>query len=269
MKHFTIENETNNITVHAAAKEAEAVPNAERFSNEAELAKVAADWRMARLVEVWNSLPGVTPVTKLKDHSTAIARIWKAIENWSAAETEGTVQPEVETVPGDGAADVAPQSAPVAPEEPVAGEGTTPPAGTLTEPVVDKNQCEESLKNAAAMQSAFWAALRELERATGCELDSRTDFENVTVEQLLERRPKRRPRPAGAKTPRENSKTSQVIAILKRVEGASLEEIMAAMGWQKHTTRAMLSAGGSLVKNHGLTITSDKVGEQKRYYIRG
>jgi hypothetical protein len=33
---------------------------------------------------------------------------------------------------------------------------------------------------------------------------------------------------------------------------------MAAMGWQKHTTRAMLRAGGSLTKNHGLTVISEK-----------
>jgi hypothetical protein len=42
--------------------------------------------------------------------------------------------------------------------------------------------------------------------------------------------------------PREGSKTSQVIAMLKREGGATLEEIMTAMGWQKHTTRSMLSA---------------------------
>jgi hypothetical protein len=44
---------------------------------------------------------------------------------------------------------------------------------------------------------------------------------------------------------------------------------MSAMGWQKHTTRAMLSAGGSLVKNHRLTILSEQVGEQRRYCIKG
>jgi NAD(P)H-nitrite reductase large subunit len=32
------------------------------------------------------------------------------------------------------------------------------------------------------------------------------------------------------------SKTSQVIAMLKRKSGTTLEEIMTAMGWQKHTT---------------------------------
>jgi hypothetical protein len=47
MKSFTIDIETNNITVHASAKEAEGVPNSERFSNEAALAKLAANWPAA------------------------------------------------------------------------------------------------------------------------------------------------------------------------------------------------------------------------------
>jgi hypothetical protein len=35
MKHFTIENETNNITVHATGKDAKAVANAATFRDEA------------------------------------------------------------------------------------------------------------------------------------------------------------------------------------------------------------------------------------------
>lgn len=54
-----------------------------------------------------------------------------------------------------------------------------------------------------------------------------------------------------------------------RENGATLEEIMAAMQWHKHTTRAMLSAGGSLVKNHGLVITGEKDGDTRRYVIKG
>jgi hypothetical protein len=73
---------------------------------------------------------------------------------------------------------------------------------------------------------------------------------------------------ANSGTPREGSKTNQVIAMLKREGGTTLEEIMTAMGWQKHTTRAMLSAGGSLTKNHGLVITSEKVGEKRTYSIK-
>src|SRR5258708_29565333 len=80
MKTFTIENETNNITIHATKQEAEAVPGSECFGNEAALAKLAANWPTARLVEIWNSLPGETPVKKFKDRATAASRIWKAIQ---------------------------------------------------------------------------------------------------------------------------------------------------------------------------------------------
>ena len=67
LKTFTIENETNNITVQATTQDAEAVANAERFRNEAGLNKLVADWPAARLVEIWNSLPGVSPVKKFTD----------------------------------------------------------------------------------------------------------------------------------------------------------------------------------------------------------
>jgi uncharacterized protein YdgA (DUF945 family) len=73
---------------------------------------------------------------------------------------------------------------------------------------------------------------------------------------------------AGTKKTREGSKTSQVIAMLKREGGTTLEEIMTAMGWQKHTTRAMLSAGGSLTKNHGVVVTSEKTGDRRTYSIK-
>ena len=66
MKTFTIEDETNNITLHMTIQDAEAVSNAERFRNEAGLAKLAADWPAARLVDIWNSLPGAAPVKKSK-----------------------------------------------------------------------------------------------------------------------------------------------------------------------------------------------------------
>ncbi len=55
--------------------------------------------------------------------------------------------------------------------------------------------------------------------------------------------------------------------MLKAEGGTTLEEIMAKMGWLKHTTRAMLSAGGSLTKKHGLVVTSEKVGDKRVYRI--
>ena len=49
------------------------------FGSEAELSRLAGDWEMTRLAEIWNNLPGVTPLTRFKDRKTAIRRIWKAI----------------------------------------------------------------------------------------------------------------------------------------------------------------------------------------------
>jgi len=51
--------------------------------------------------------------------------------------------------------------------------------------------------------------------------------------------------------------------MLKRDGGTTLEVIMTAVGWLKH------SAGGSLTKKHGLVIVSKKVGEKRVYSIKG
>src|SRR5271155_4572261 len=81
MRTFAIERDTNNITVHGSVKEAEAFPDSERFGTEVALAKLAASWPAARLIDIWNGLPGATPVRKFKDRATAISRIWKAIQS--------------------------------------------------------------------------------------------------------------------------------------------------------------------------------------------
>jgi hypothetical protein len=240
MKTFTIENDTNDITIHASAKEAESVPNSERFGNEAALAKLAADWPAARLVEIWNSLPGETPVRKFKDRATAVSRIWKAIQSLGQAPPAAEEPARVpETAP---AAEI-PETAPVpeleageaAQPEEVIPESQEPAVGTTIAPQVpDVASSEPGAKKKAtrAKKTPVAATAKE----------------------------------AGA--PREGSKTSQVIAMLKRDGGVTLEEIMTAMGWQKHTTRSMLSAGGSLTKKHGLVVTSEKVGDKRTYSIK-
>src|SRR5580658_8664032 len=134
MKIFTIENDTNNITLHATVQEAEAVANAERFRNEAGLAKLAADWPAARLVEIWNSLPGVSPVKKFKDRQTAVSRIWKVLESLgqpvpAAAADEPTPVTEAAPVPDQiqEASETAPTTAAIAeaaPATPVTPQAT-------------------------------------------------------------------------------------------------------------------------------------------------
>ena len=57
-----------------------------------------------------------------------------------------------------------------------------------------------------------------------------------------------------------------MIELLKREGGVTLKELMAEMGWQSHTTRALMSAGGSLAKKHGLTVVSTKGENGSRVY---
>ena len=84
MTTFTIDPD-NNITAHATDDEAAAVSGADRFATAAEFAALAATWPIDRLVEVWNSLPGVSPVERFKDAKTAAGRIWKRIQSLGQA----------------------------------------------------------------------------------------------------------------------------------------------------------------------------------------
>ena len=63
---------------------------------------------------------------------------------------------------------------------------------------------------------------------------------------------------------RENSKQAQVIAMLKRPEGATIEQICEATGWQAHTVRGTFA--GAFKKKLGLTITSAKENGGERVY---
>ncbi len=75
--------------------------------------------------------------------------------------------------------------------------------------------------------------------------------------------------PAQAPTPvrtRDNSKQAMVIAMLRRSEGATINQICAATNWQAHTVRGTLA--GAFTKKLGLTITSTKdVGSERVYRI--
>ncbi len=64
------------------------------------------------------------------------------------------------------------------------------------------------------------------------------------------------------------TKLDAIIRLLKRPEGATLEDMVAATGWQKHTVRAALSH--ALAKKRGYQIVSDKpMGGQRIYKIVG
>jgi len=67
-----------------------------------------------------------------------------------------------------------------------------------------------------------------------------------------------------ARTPREGTKQATLIAMLRAPEGATIEEIMAATGWQSHTVRGAMA--GALKKKLGLEVASEKVENRGRVY---
>ena len=63
---------------------------------------------------------------------------------------------------------------------------------------------------------------------------------------------------------REGSKSSKVLDLLKRPDGATLAELIKATGWQAHSVRGFLS--GAVGKKLGLTVTSTKAESGERSY---
>src|SRR5258707_14456974 len=77
MTTYTIDTE-NSITAHSSKQEA---GEGESSSNQQELPSLVAEWPADRLIEVWNGIPGLTPVKKFTDRKSAVSRIWKAIQS--------------------------------------------------------------------------------------------------------------------------------------------------------------------------------------------
>jgi Protein of unknown function (DUF3489) len=81
--------------------------------------------------------------------------------------------------------------------------------------------------------------------------------------------PKKQAAPAAlgpkAVTPRRGSKLAEVIVLLNRNKGASLEELILATGWQAHTTRAALT--GLRKRGYGMERQRRGKGEASIYRI--
>jgi hypothetical protein len=171
---FTIDVD-NNITILASSQQTEErEEGSETFSSPHELTALAAKWSGSRLVEIWNSLPGVEPVERFTSRQVAATRIWKAIQNL----------------------------------QPAAGA-----SGRRLEP-------KEGKANKVSRRSGG----------------------------------------------RVKTKMAKVIALLQQPEGATLQAIMRATGWQPHSVRGFVS--GQLKKKLGLKVRSSKSDGERVYSIK-
>ena len=63
---------------------------------------------------------------------------------------------------------------------------------------------------------------------------------------------------------RSGTKQEALIAMLRAPDGATIEEIAAALSWRSHTVRGAIA--GALKKKLGLEVTSEKVADRGRVY---
>jgi hypothetical protein len=306
MKTFTIDTD-NNITVHSSRKAARDT-GAGVFASEQQLAELIGPDNQ-RLVEIWNSLPGVKPVIKFANRKVATERIWKAIQDLGeppAVALDAAAQ-EHETGTHTPAAELPAEETTLA-----STPSALPTETALTHAAVDPfllpgPQPSPVVEHLAHLGDAILtqAAPTELSAdPTHADADAARPREDVTLQGEIEPvaltppylgelepvarigtsqpqgatldagtlNPSRAEKAVKAKKasqsadttgPRVGSKTAQVVALLRRHNGATLEEIMQKMGWQRHTVRGFIAGA---MKKAGYAVESFKSEQGERAY---
>jgi len=114
-----------------------------------------------------------------------------------------------------------------------------------------------------ATKDAFAAlGIDPREEAPGSEAES-ADEAPAKVE-AKPNTPAKKPKTKAPKPPRKDSKQAQLIAMLRRAKGATIDEVVEALGWQPHTVRGAIA--GALKKKLGLEVTSEKDDKRGRIY---
>ena len=178
MNAYTIDAD-NNITVHATRKAARET-GAGVFDTAENLAELIGEDNK-RLVAVWNSLTGVTPVKKFASRAVGARRIFAEVQKLAAPAAAVALETKAETVPR-----------------------------------------ARNTKKARSVPMA--EAITKME-------------------------------------PKAGSKKEILLALISRNDGASLEELMAALHWQKHSVRGFIATLGKTV-----SIESFKTGQGVRTY---
>jgi len=98
--------------------------------------------------------------------------------------------------------------------------------------------------------------------------DAEADAANPAAAKV-DAKPDTRPKAPKSKEPkepraREGSKQTQLISMLRRAKGATIDEVVEALEWQPHTVRGAIA--GALKKKLGLDVTSEKDVKRGRVY---
>jgi uncharacterized protein DUF3489 len=133
-----------------------------------------------------------------------------------------------------------------------------PTAVNEGEIVVASNEELHAARLSGKRLLALWNALPDIEKRR------KVGDRGALIDQLwsaIEMLPDPEPQP-DEKRP---SKQDAVIAMLCRPEGATVDEVVSATGWQRHTVRGVFA--GTLKKKLGLTLASAKEERGRVYRI--
>jgi DNA invertase Pin-like site-specific DNA recombinase len=140
------------------------------------------------------------------------------------------------------------EEAPPVPDQ--AAEGSPPPTGaTIVDPT------------SAAFQAPAHATLRQVARAVLDAWDAKADGgmeEPMANLRIALGARSTRPAVTARRKPRDGTKQAQVIALLRRTEGATIAQIMEATGWQSHTVRGFFAG---MKKRLGIAVTAGERGK--------
>jgi hypothetical protein len=137
-------------------------------------------------------------------------------------------------------------------------EGGEPSAGTSLaemppEPLTAPPESRTGLL-AAQPRRALLAAAQTVLLAWDDEAGQRAGLPDAVaaLRSALAEKPARQPRdPSAPRKPREGTKQQQVLALLRRPEGATIAQVTAATGWQAHTVRGFFAG---LKKRQGIAV---------------
>jgi hypothetical protein len=134
-----------------------------------------------------------------------------------------------------------------------------PPAAVNEgEIVVASNEELHTARLSGKRLLALWNALPDVEKRKKVgDRDALVDELWSAIETLPDPQPQ-----SDTKRP---SKQEAVIAMLQRPEGATVDEVAGATGWQRHTVRGLFS--GTLRKKLGLTLASAQEERGRVYRI--